>query len=771
MTHSLPRPESETFESQGLSNYVDLLDLVRIGWRRKSLIALGTVVGLVLGSLYYVRSIPLYSSEAQILVVKKRPDVVTGEAMRMSHFEDYVTTHRILIRSPLIVERAVKQANLQALKSFVNEEGDLTDAIIAKLAVERASKESDGNPNSVLRLSFRGTVPSECGTVVNAVLDSYKAFLDETYRNMSDDTVDLITEARDVLDNDLTKKETTYREFREKSPMIWKGKEAVNPRQERLTQIESQRSALLLRRAEFEGQLATIENAQAASRSYEELVALVSDLSGKADSSHPDRNASSTLKNQLLPLLLEEQTLLENYGPNHSQVLAVRQRIAATRNFFALPSAAYSRAADGPGKTRDSMTSDLVETYVQYLRLELDRIQTYEQVLSELFESEHETARELTSYEIQDADFRNSITRTQVLYDGLVKRLQEASMIKDYGGFDARIIAPAGMGRKVSPNALLTFPASAFLGVLAGIGLAYLAEIMDKSFRTPEEIRRRLGLPVVGHIPLLTVDQAARDRAASNGALDPMLFAYYQPRSAGAEAYRAIRTALYFSSVGEGHKVIQVTSPNPGDGKSTVTANVAVSIAQSGKRTLLIDADLRKPRQHKIFGVSPRVGLASVIARDAELADAIQDSQIRNLWILPCGPLPPDPAELLTSPRFPELLNLLRDQYDYVLVDSAPLLPVTDASVVAPRVDGVLLTVRLSKHGRPTAERAKEILNTLDATALGVVVNGVESGGAGGYGYGYGYGYGDGYGDGDENADDIHKEDFDRALALHGQEE
>jgi capsular exopolysaccharide synthesis family protein len=148
--------------------------------------------------------------------------------------------------------------------------------------------------------------------------------------------------------------------------------------------------------------------------------------------------------------------------------------------------------------------------------------------------------------------------------------------------------------------------------------------------------------------------------------------------------------------VGEGHKVIQVTSPNSGDGKSTLAANVAVSIAQSGKKTLLIDADLRKPRQHKIFNVPAPAGLAAIIADQAEVADVIQQTAVRDLWVLPCGPRPPDPAELLTSPRFPELLDLLRERYEYVVLDSSPLLAVTDPSVVAPRVDGVLLTLRIS---------------------------------------------------------------------------
>jgi capsular exopolysaccharide synthesis family protein len=271
-----------------------------------------------------------------------------------------------------------------------------------------------------------------------------------------------------------------------------------------------------------------------------------------------------------------------------------------------------------------------------------------------------------------------------------------------------------------------------------------------------EEIRRRLGLPVMGCIPFVAVDEAARKKKAVGGAFNPMLITHYQPMCIAAEAFRGVRTALYFSDGGAGHKVVQFTSPTAGDGKSTVAANVAVSIAQSGKRTLLIDADLRKPRIHEIFSLSAPVGLTSVISGEAEHPDAIQDSSVPNLSILPCGPVPASPAELLTSPRFAELLRLFRDRYDFVLVDSPPVLAVTDASVVAHHVDGVLLVVRTSKNGRPIAERTRDILNTLGAKILGVVVNAVEKKGVTQYGYGYGsgYGYGTAYGNTDQNGTD-----------------
>lgn len=717
------------------------IDLMAVAWRRRSLIALATVAMLVVGALYYAQKAPVYESEAQVLVVQKRPDVVTSSAMHLSEFEDYVSTHRVLIQSPLIVENAVRANKLDRLKSFAQVDDDLIQHVIDGISVEQVSKDSGANPNSILQFAFRGPVPEECGLVVNAILDSYKQFLDETYRDLSGDTLNLITQARDVLQNDLTQLESQYWSFRQESPLLWKGSQDVNPLKDRLTMIENQRSSLLLRRAELESNLLTITQARDQKRSDEQLVAMVSDLIAQSDAETLTGKTALTLEQQLFPLLLEEKRLLEAYGPDHPDVQSVRARIEATRSFFALPSAAYSKAVDTTVKGRPADPTKLVEMYTDFLQHQLARLNTSEQLLAEMYQAEHAAARELTGFELKDEEFRRNIARTQGLYDGIVKQLQDISLVKDYGGFDARVITPAGLGEKVAPKAMLVFPLSIILGLMAGGGLAVLAEITDKSFRTPDEIRRQLGLPIIGHIPEIEpIGQNGEVEVPGAETIEPMVYTFHHRMSTAAEAYRGVRTALYFSGGGN-NRVLQITSPKAGDGKSTLAANVAVSIAQSGKRTLLIDADLRKPRQHKLFGLAASVGLSSVIGLDAEPADAIHATAVPNLWVMPSGPIPPDPAELLTSPRLAELLGAIREQYDYVIVDTAPILVVTDPCAVAPRVDGVILTLQVSRHSRAEADRVKQVVGSIEAQFLGVVVNRVGSGDSKNYGYRvYGFG-------------------------------
>jgi len=264
------------------------------------------------------------------------------------------------------------------------------------------------------------------------------------------------------------------------------------------------------------------------------------------------------------------------------------------------------------------------------------------------------------------------------------------------------------------------------------LGLAFVVDLSDRSFRSPEDISKQLGMPILGHIPQMA-DSKPKDSSAR---LSPKMVTFFQPKSRMTEAYRAVRTALYYNSRGEMHKVFQVTSPHPGDGKTTLTSNLAICIAQSGKSVLLIDADLRRPKVHTTFGIGNEVGLSSVIRGEAEPQDAIQPTEVENLWILTSGTPPDNPAELLTSRRFDALLDVLREKYDIVLIDTPPTLAVTDPGTVASRVDGVILTMRITKRTRGDATHSAALLRSLGANLLGVVVNGTGPEKSFGTGYG-----------------------------------
>ncbi len=702
---------------------------LQIAWQRKPLVLLGLLVGVAGAFLVNAQRPPVYQSAAQVLVVKKRSDVlpIAGGDPRAGYYEDFLSTHLTLIRSPLVVEKAVRKRDLGALESFAG--ADPVAAVAAGLVVARDTKDGASN---IINLTFRGPRADDCGAVLNAVIDSYKDFLEVSNQNVSDVALEQIKKAQEILDRDLLDKRKKYIEFREKSPLVIvpATRDGVSPGQARLGELEGKRLSLSIKIAEFKQRLEAVEAARKEGQGREALAVVAAAERGK-DERGTGTAARVAAEQQLAPLLLQLQALLQDFGEDHPQVAALRRRIDWTRAF--LRRQASELAPDA--------AEDPVDAYLKALRQDLAAAELARQSLVRLVEDETKEVRGLSLFEVEEANLREEIAQKQNLLSQTMKRLQEINILQDSGGYNVQAISAPGAGAKVSAGLMQILLAGAAVGLMGGVGLAYLADMADKSFRTPEEIRRRLGFPIVAHVPTLAGDGMPSSPDAPQ--LDRSLGCVHRPTSPEAEAYRTVRTALYFSARGETHKVIQVTSPNMSDGKTTIAANLALAIAQSGKTVALVDADLRRPRVHTLFGVVSDTGMSSVILGLSTLDEALVPSGVDNLSLLPCGPRPDNPAELLTLPRFEELLGELRARFDFVILDTPPLLAVTDPAIVVPRVDGVLLTIRIGKNGRPAAERAREILTSLDAVVLGVVVNGVGREGVS-YGYGYGqyqYGY------------------------------
>jgi capsular exopolysaccharide synthesis family protein len=420
-------------------------------------------------------------------------------------------------------------------------------------------------------------------------------------------------------------------------------------------------------------------------------------------------------------LLLQEKILRKDYGPGHPDVRSVQEQITLTRQFFTPSSAARESLLNPSDQNRQA---DPVDSYLRSLEQEAKGIEASQQVLDDEWKREQDEAKVLTEYEILDRQHTEAIARITRYYDSLLEQLQGIGLNKDLVGYRMRVIAPATVPVQVEPRLVLVLSLAILLGLVGGFGWGWASEARDTSLRTPEEIWQRFGLPVFGCIPRLAQLRAASAaRIAQDPMLDSVLCVHYRPESAEAEAYREVRTALCFSILGKKDRVIQITSPNVGDGKTTLASNLAVSLARSGHQVLLMDADLRRPRIHELFGRSSQIGLTSVVRGDAALEEAVQPSGIPGLSILASGPLPVDPADLLTTRHFQELLDAVREQYEFVLIDSSALLVATDARVVAARADAVLLTVRFAKNGRPQLQRSREILEQLEANLLGAVVN------------------------------------------------
>ncbi len=751
-------------------------NIYRIAWQRKSLVILGLVVCLVCGALYYAQKQPVYKSEASIHVIRKTPDLGTGVSLDLAtyYMEDYLATHTLIIRSPLIVGMAVQNGELYALQTFKGnaEPYAVVNQIIENLTVVRNTREGT-NRSSVLDLSFRGPVSEDCASILRHIIEAYRNYLADRYRETAKDVQNKLVEARTILEKDMQVKRENLKDHRRLNPMIDQRMDGRDPRKLMLAAIEDVLSKLVATQIAKETRIRKIEQAMNSDRWQGAQLLLSAELSHRWGGDQLRSSTSLALQEELSKLERERRVRLFQLGENHPDIRTLDQMIIDLRERIAVTSEEQGPGSNDPRAPKDSKgnsTGSVILTGLAAIKLELESIN--EEIAT------WETKKNLLAAELRrqqdqllrDDELTDAIEGTKKLFDAICTQIAKFDTSKNMGGYAADLIMPPTQAVRVEPKALTVFTLATFFGLLSGLGFAYLADVTDKSFRSPDEIRRRLNLPVLGHIPPLLSEEEERAKVEGvAGGPDPILCTYYKPKSRKAEVFRGVRTALYFSTRGEGHKVIQITSPNMGDGKTTLSTNLAVSIAQSGKKAILIDADFRRPRIHKVLGVTNEVGFTSVLTGQCELHEAIQPTAVPGLSILACGPNPPNPAELLTSPRFKELVDELREQFDFVLLDTPPLLVVTDPCVVAPRVDGVLLCIRVARNGRPVAERAWEILTSLGANVLGVVVNGINLFSQGGYGYGYTYGYN--YGQYDyANSYQYKYEYYDRYYSAHGEE-
>lgn len=306
---------------------------------------------------------------------------------------------------------------------------------------------------------------------------------------------------------------------------------------------------------------------------------------------------------------------------------------------------------------------------------------------------------------------------------------QETQTPNSRTGDDLVVVSPAVLpDRPVSPNVLLNVGIAFVAGLLVALGIALLLDYLDQSIKSDDELTERVGLSAVGHIAFVPAGQGKRGELVTLDA-----------SSHASEAYKALRTSLLFSGVDHELKVIVITSAEQGEGKSRTASNLAVALAHSENKTLLVDADFRRPSQHRIFGRIRNVGLSNLLLKDVKEKDAITSVEtVPNLWLLTSGPTPPNPSELLGSGRMRELMARLSEDFQYVIVDTPPVNAVTDASILAASAGGTILVVEQRRTTVPALIRARQTLDRVGAHTIGVVMNKLRARG-GSYSYEYGY--------------------------------
>jgi polysaccharide biosynthesis transport protein len=355
-----------------------------------------------------------------------------------------------------------------------------------------------------------------------------------------------------------------------------------------------------------------------------------------------------------------------------------------------------------------------------------------ENMLRDALEKQKQEANKLNESAIEYSLLKRDVETNRQLYEGLLEKLKEAGVSAGLKSNNFRIVDSARVPTgPIEPNVPRNLGFAFILGSMSGIGLAFLLEGLDNTVRTTEQAQMISGLASLGMIPLGSKSnrEGANPKrlvlASSNEAVE--LVSQARPQSQMAESYRALRTSLLLSNLGAPPKVIMVTSALPQEGKSTTSINTAVVLAQKGVQVLLIDADLRRPSIHKTLGMGPRSGLSNVLTGSTTLTQAITVSPVLpNLHILPAGTPPPNPAELLASTNMKEVLDELRGQYDHIVLDTPPTLSVTDAVVLSPRADAIVLVIRSGQTTKQSLRRARDILTQVNARVSGVLLNAVD---------------------------------------------
>jgi capsular exopolysaccharide synthesis family protein len=355
--------------------------------------------------------------------------------------------------------------------------------------------------------------------------------------------------------------------------------------------------------------------------------------------------------------------------------------------------------------------------------------------LTKWMHQEKAQALELAKLEVEYRPMARDAENNAKVFGLVTQRHKEMDLTGMVRANNVRILDRATSPRvPASPNIPLNLSAGIVVGLLAGLLLAFTIESLDNTVKTPEAAEELVGAPVLGILPLLT---ESKQRFIED-APERDLTVHKNPTSLAAEACRSIRTNLMFLAAQKEIQLFVVTSPGPQDGKSTVAISLAITMAQAGAKVLLIDTDMRKPRIHRSFGIKTDKGISTAIMSEGALNEMIIHSEIPNLDILPCGPTPPNPAELLHTERFREILAQCRQGYDKVILDAPPTAPVTDPAIIGSLTDGVVLVLRAGHTSRDAASYARRHLADAGARILGLVINQMDRKG-GRYGYGYSY--------------------------------
>ncbi len=452
------------------------------------------------------------------------------------------------------------------------------------------------------------------------------------------------------------------------------------------------------------------------------------------------------LKSKLVNLEIQRSNLSVDYGPLHPRRLAVEKEIEKIKiSLKAKVKRIVQEEVTIVNPLYQRLASDLV-----FKETDLKGHQSRKKAISQIIKDFPQELKKWAEKQIQWDTLTGRVTFAQTNLNSLklqleAARIKEAQKISEIAVIDMATppLIPKGLPKIV--YSLLGL----IVGIMGGIGIAFFLEYIDDSVKTVETIEEELKLSVFGVIPEIKLQGKTRGkiRRSTSGLketslLEERLITHFEPKSPITEAYRSFRTNIQFAGINEKNKIFLITSSLKGEGKTTTIANLAITTAQLGNKTILIDADMRNPMVYSIFGKGIEPGLSNYLGGSDNLNQIIIPSGIENLDIISSGPIPPNPAELLSSKRLDELIDNIKESYNFILIDSPPILAVTDSVVLSSKRIGVFLVIQGGITSKRICLRAKALLENVNANILGAVLNKVKVEGRYGYEYYYQYYYG-----------------------------
>ncbi|MCE9672336.1 polysaccharide biosynthesis tyrosine autokinase [Myxococcus stipitatus] len=677
---------------------------LRALWRRKWIILGVAVVVVGLSAAHTLRQPKVYSASTSLIIDVMAPRFLDTEVKEVMGEErsnywfnkEYYATQSEVITSRAVASRVVDKLGLSTDAGFlglskVQDEKARVQAMQAADAVGllqsriRVVPEKDSR---VMNIAVDDEDAQRAALLANEVAGAYMAENLALKLRMTDDARSWLEGRLSELESQSKTSELAVFDFKKDADMLSTSLESrMSIVSERINSFNLHLTEVSTRIAALQARMEAIQKLRKTAADDETWAEA---LPGAKDGVIQDLRKAYTDAR----ILCAE--LGERYLPEHPKLLECQGKLAVIRGDFLKSLQNVVRSAE----------TELTEAEAQRKNL----VRLLDEAKAEAFQ--------VNKKSIEFDRLKRESDNNQRLYDLVLKRLKDIELSGLLRTSNVRVLDPARpVWTPVKPNVRRNLMMGLVLGVLAGLGMALLLDLLENSVSTQADVEERLGLAFLGVMPRIEGNKAPRERD---------LYVHREPKSSVAECCRAIRTNLLFMSPDTPFKTLVVTSSGPQEGKSTTCISLGVAMAQSGNRVLLLDTDMRRPRLHRAFGVPNELGISSLVVGEGALEAAVKSTEVPGLFVLPCGPLPPNPAELLHTRAFAELLKQVAGKFDRVILDSPPLNAVADAAVLATQSDGVVLVLKAGKTNRESARRALRSLADVQARMYGAILNDVD---------------------------------------------